>query len=71
MFVSIKYWRDECHGYTGSPYTYETHLPLKYGDRVITPTVKAADQRGIVVAVDVPSPKFPCREITEYYKEEE
>lgn len=66
MFVNIKYYKGELGGYHGREYTYETKLPLVPGDKVITPTVNEPTQRGIVTAVNVSKPKFPCREIAEY-----
>lgn len=64
-FVKVKY-RKGGGIYFGGEYAYQTELPLEVGDKVIAPTVNEPRQRAIVTAVNVPSPKFQCREITEY-----
>lgn len=66
MYVSIRYYKSPAGVYAGAEYTYHTDLPLKVGDKVITPTVKEPRQRGIVTKVNVPQPSFPCKDITEY-----
>lgn len=65
MFVEVQYYKGTGF-YAGAKYTYETFLPLKAGDKVIAPTVKEPRQRGIVAAVNVKMPNFPCRRIEEY-----
>lgn len=69
MYVGIKYYKGGF--YAGREYTYETALPLKVGDKVITPTVNDEGQRGIVTSINLPKPNFPCRLIDTYYTEEE
>lgn len=64
MFVSVKY--NKGGFYAGNAYTYDTSLPLKVGDRVISPTANDPFQRGIVVATDLPRPSFPCKIIEAY-----
>ena len=64
MFVAIKYYKGGFYG--GREYTYETNLPLNVGDKVITPTVSDPDQRGIVTAINIKGPSFPCRTIDAY-----
>lgn len=71
MYVSVKYFNAMANAYTSSPFTYLTQLPLKVGDIVLAPTVKAPEgSRAIVFAVDVPAPSFKCKEITKYYTPE-
>jgi hypothetical protein len=65
QFVKVKY-RRQGGVYFGGEYTYQTELPLAVDDKVITPTVNEPRQRGIVTQIGVASPKFQCREITEY-----
>ena len=70
MFAKVKYYKS-FGVYCGAEYFYETSLPLAVGDKVIAPTKNEARQRGIVTAVNVPVPSFPCREIAEYDPEAE
>lgn len=65
MYCNVMYYKGQLGGYHGNAYTYQTKLPLKTGDKVIAPTMKEPRQRGIVTAVNVAKPKFPCKEITE------
>ena len=69
MFVAIKYYKGGF--YAGREYTYETNLPLNVGDKDITPTVSDPEQRGIVTAINIKEPSFPCRTIDTYYTEGE
>ena len=71
MYVKVKYYKGQMGGYHGAEYTYFTNLALTDGDKVIAPTKNEARQRGIVTAVNVPAPSFPCREIAEYDPEAE
>lgn len=71
MYVSVKYHNQLSNAYTSSPFTYTTQMPLKIGDVVLAPTVKAPEgSRAIVTAIDVPAPKFKCKEITRYWNPE-
>lgn len=70
QYVRVQYYK-ETGFYAGGRYTYETELPLNVGDKVISPTVNAPRQRGIVTDVNVPTPSFPCRRVTEYDLEAE
>lgn len=67
MFVAIKYYKGGF--YAGREYTYETNLPLQIGDKVVTPTISDPEQRGIVTAINLKKPDFPCRMIDTYYTE--
>ena len=52
-------------------YTYFSRKDLALGKKVIAPTFKNEKQVGVVFAVNVPEPGFPCKEITEIIPEEE
>lgn len=68
MFVKVCYYDEKIGGYPArTPYTYYTELDLQPANQVIAPTVKNANQRGVVVDIDVPAPSFTCREITQRY----
>lgn len=66
MFASVKYKTSDTPTFSEKSYTYKTDLPLRLGDRVITPTPKNILQEAIVVGVNMPEPPFPCKSIVEY-----
>lgn len=70
MFVSVKFFNYMSNAYVGMAYTYRTQMDLKPGDLVCCPTPKDPAARAMVVDVDVPEPKFKCKEITRIYTPE-
>ena len=52
--VTVQYWKEWLHGYSGRNYTYRTTLRLKVGDRVMAPTAKGEKQKAIVTQVGLP-----------------
>lgn len=72
MYVSVSYYKPEIQGYDTRTYTYATEMALAPGDIVAAPTAKKPDgNKAMVVAVDLPEPPFPCKEITALWVEEE
>lgn len=68
MFVGIAYYDEKISGYKADrAYTYQTDMALKVGDKVIAPTAKTPEQRGMVVSVQLPEPPFVCKSIVSYY----
>lgn len=71
MYVGVRFFQPDIDAYAGGTYIYETDLPLVYGDKVIVPTQKAAENKAIVVYTQLDKPKFPCKKIEKYdYTEE-
>lgn len=77
MFVSVVYYKEApINGFAGAKYTYETHLPLKEGDKVAAPVKNRKmgcydDKKALVIDVDIPKPDFPCSVITQMWSEVE
>lgn len=52
--VTVQYWKEWLHGYSGRNYTYRTTLHLQVGDRVLAPTAKGDRQKAIVTQTGLP-----------------
>lgn len=65
-YYGVLFKKDTIEGYGGREYYYCSNLPLEIGDKVMLPTAKGEDSKGIVTNKIDFAPPYPCREITEY-----